>query len=366
MKQIPRETLAECLDLLQQGLSVEQILSRFPEDSEALRPFLETAVRLSRLAHAPTLAATRRSRDTVLQEVDALGESRGLGAPLWLWLRQALAPAVAFAVLLLLFAVALPQISASALPGDSLYAGKRLVERAQLVLASGPQQRATLLTRFNEERIREVEALLDSGRQAEVQFEGQIAEVETGYWTVAGIRVNLSRETTVEGAPWPGARARVHGRTQDGRLLARRLVVFGDPPPQPEPTLTATPSPTATPTGAASPSPTPTATATVTPTPAETLEPLPSLTPAPPVSTSAPPAPSPTSDDGDDDNDNDDDDTNENDDDNQNEGGGDDDGNDNDDDNDNENDNGGDDDGGDDDDDDLNEDDDNGNESSDD
>ena len=300
MKQIPRETLAECLDLLEQGLSVEQILSRFPDESAGLRPFLETAVRLSRLAHAPSLAATRQSREAVLQEVDALSDNRSIGAPLWLWLRQALAPAVAFAILLLVFAVALPQVSASALPGDSLYGGKRLVERAQLFLASGPQ-RATLLARFNEERIREVESLLDSGRAAEVQFEGEIGEIEADYWTVAGVGVNLSEDTTIEGEPWPAGRALVQGRTQERRLLANRLVVFGEPPPalEPTPTLTATPSASAT----ATPSPTP----TVSPAPAETLQPLPSSTPAPPLSTTAPPLPSPVGDDGDTENNNDDD-----------------------------------------------------------
>lgn len=380
MKQIPPETLAECLDLLEQGLSVDEILSRFPEHGEALRSFLETAVRLSHLAHSPTLAATRRSRNAVLQEVDALGDSPSIGAPLGLWLRRALAPAVAFAVLLLLFAVALPRVSASALPGDSLYGGKRLVERAQLFLAASPERRETLQARFNDERIREVEALLNSGRQAQVQFEGEIGEIASDYWTVAGIRVNLGEETTVEGEPWLGARTLVQGRTQEGRLLATRLVVFGEPPPAPEPTpaptMTATPSPEATPT--ATPSPTPTPTETPGPTPTDTLEPVPSLTPPPPASTIAPPPPDPTSDDnGDDGNENDDDDNENGDDGNDNDGGDDDnddggsddndngdDGNDNDDDN--ENDDDGDDDAGQNDDDDENEDDDNGNEGDDD
>src|SRR5690554_651939 len=141
MTQVPRETLAESLDLLEQGLTVDQILSRFPEQSEALRPFLETAVQLSGLAHSPTVAATRQSREKVLQEVDALGGGHAPGMALWLWLRQAFAPALSFAVLLLLFVVALPRVSASALPGDTLYGGKRLVERAQLFMASSPEQR---------------------------------------------------------------------------------------------------------------------------------------------------------------------------------------------------------------------------------
>lgn len=333
MTQIPRETLAECLDLLDQGFSIDEILSRFPEQSAALRPFLETTVRLSRLAHAPTLAARRQSREAVLREVDALGGRRAPGAPLWMRLRQALVPALSFAVLLLLFVVALPRVSATALPGDSLYPGKRLVERTELLLASNPQQRATLRARFNEERIREVEALLDSRRRAEVQYEGGIGQIAPDHWTVAGIRVNLSPETAVEGEPWLSARTVVQGRTQDGRLLATRLVVFGQPPPPaPETTPAAT-------TPAATPSPTPTATEIVNPTPTATLQPA--LTPP------SPPPPSPTSDGGGDDGNENDDNGNENDDGNENDNNdnGDDNTNDNgDDDDDNTNDNGDDDD----------------------
>ena len=319
MKEIPHKTLTECLDLLEQGLGVEEILARFPDQEEALRPFLNTAARLSRVAYSPSLAARHHSRQAALREVDALQAQRTPVTPIWLWLQQAFRPALSLALLLLLFAVALPLLAAPALPGDSLYGAKRFVEEARLSLAAAPDRRASLLAEFNAERIREVQALLDAGRSAEVQFRGDIMQIEPDYWTVASLRAYLSPDTTVEGQPWLGGSALIQGRTEDGRLLASRLVVLEQPPP-PAPLPTPTPLPpatgTPTPTVTASPSPSPTAGPTLTDTP----QLLPSSTPSPPVTSTLPPAPTVdddnANDNGDDDNDNDDDDVNDNGDDN--------------------------------------------------
>jgi len=317
MKEIPHKTLTECLDLLEQGLGVEEILARFPDQEEALRPFLNTAARLSRVAYSPSLAARHHSRQAALREVDALQAQRTPVTPIWLWLQQAFRPALSLALLLLLFAVALPLLAAPALPGDSLYGAKRFVEEARLSLAAAPDRRASLLAEFNAERIREVQALLDDGRSAEVQFRGDIMQIEPDYWTVASLRAYLSPDTTVEGQPWLGGSALIQGRTEDGRLLASRLVVLEQPPPPaPLPTPTPLPPATGTPTPTVTASPSPTASPTLTDTP----QLLPSSTPSPPVTSTLPPAPTVdddnANDNGDDDNDNDDDDVNDNGDDN--------------------------------------------------
>lgn len=50
MNDVPEGVLQECLDLMERGESIEQIIARYPEMTAGLRPFLETAVQLAGLA----------------------------------------------------------------------------------------------------------------------------------------------------------------------------------------------------------------------------------------------------------------------------------------------------------------------------
>lgn len=50
MNDVPETALHESLDLLEQGESIEQILLRYPNVVDGLRPFLETAAKLVTLA----------------------------------------------------------------------------------------------------------------------------------------------------------------------------------------------------------------------------------------------------------------------------------------------------------------------------
>jgi len=321
------QTLIAALDMLEQGVPADDILARFPEEAEGLRPFLNTAAQLSALAPNPPAEARVASRKAFLAAAAApavMGSSR----PWWFWLRKALAPTLALAAFLIFFSVAFVSASATSLPGDVLYNTKLFVEQARLARAGSPEERMALIEQFRQERIREVEMLLLSGRDAEVTFDGLIETLADDHWVVASILVGITGETAVEGNPQIDELARVYGRTQDGNLTASRIVVLtGDTlPPEPvppvdtdetpTPTLTATPSQTPTVTPAATSTSTPTTTSTATPTatatPAETPTPTetaaptltPTYTPTPPPTATQPP-PSDNGNDNDDDNDND-------------------------------------------------------------
>ena len=56
MNATTEQVLIEALDLLEQGLSLDEIVARYPAAAD-LRPYLMTAVELSDLAHQPTLTA---------------------------------------------------------------------------------------------------------------------------------------------------------------------------------------------------------------------------------------------------------------------------------------------------------------------
>jgi len=271
VKELSERRLAECLDLLEHGLTVEQILSRFPDQKETLRPFLETAIRLSKLATLPTLGAKHQSGQAMLRAAADMQPARAMSPPLWIGLKRLLMPVTSFAVVLLLIGATLLIASASALPGYGLYGAKQFVEEIRLSSASDDAARSALHAAFNQERIREVEALLRSGLDAEVRFQGPIGEIGQDRWAVADILVGVSDETIIEGRPQRAAVAQVHGRTHDGRLAAIRLVVETEEEPLPEPLPEA--SSTATPTATAPA--TPTASSTATSSPVSTSTPTP-------------------------------------------------------------------------------------------
>jgi hypothetical protein len=350
-------TLIECLDALEQGESIDQILARYPDLADELRPMLETAVALPHLNVQPSLAAQRRSRDSFLAQAAAQKETKMARPSLWLNLRRRLMPFATLAVILILFAAGIGPLSANALPGDTLYGAKILVENVRSALTINTSSEAALNEQFNQRRIQEIQQLLAQNRTADVAFTGEIEAVGDGTWQISGLTVEVGSETQiVGGVPQIGQMALVNGRAHDGRLTATNITLLPTSELVPTPTITAIPTTTATPTDTTE-APTETATATNTPTSTETNspEPSPTETPTPmlefvptvtvtPTETAVSITPTATSTPDDDGNDNSDDDNdnsgdNENENENENDNGDDDSSNDNDDGNDNGHDN---------------------------
>ena len=336
MHNVPESVLLEALDFLERGESIEQIITRFPEVAPQLRLFLETATQLATAAPQPSLSAKQKSQELFLEHAASLKVAPLRPSP-WYRLRQILLPIASLALVLILFVSTAVSVSASAIPGDALYSIKRLVETVRLNQATDPETAVALMEQFREERIREVQVLLRTGRTAEVTFEGIVNDFQDNQWTVATIKVTVAETTEIVGTPQIGELARVNGRTENGELFASAIQMLTGsignpeptpaPEPMPTPTLAPTieePSATSTPVPTQPPTESPTATSTATALPTSAEPPTPTV--------------SPTDDNGDDDNENDDDGNenggNDNDDDDNNNNGGSG-GNDNDDDNDN-------------------------------
>jgi hypothetical protein len=278
--------LIECLSALEDGEPLERILARYPDEAAQLRPMLETAAALPRLRLEPSAEARSSSRKAFLAQAVALRRARQ-PEPIRFFTRP-LAAFASLALALVLVGGGVVAASGSALPGDPLYGVKRLVENARLSLASGAASRDTLASQFEQERVQEVNALLDAGREAEVAFSGVIESIQPEAWVVAGVPVGIGVDTRIDGDPRVGRSAQVRGRTADGLLRATSITTGRDeveqpeitptpsstPRSTPEPDDTLTPTPTATPTLQATPSRTPTRSPTRTPTPTATLTPF--------------------------------------------------------------------------------------------
>ncbi len=290
MEQQLEAKLIECLVALEQQ-PLDEVLARYPDDREKLRPLLETALALSRLRPEPSPDARGRSRAEMLAAAQAMRRAPALHRPRPGRLHAPLLELLALVLILFGVGLILVAISGSALPGSTLYGVKLGVENARLVLASDDTAREALAARFDQERRDEVRALLESGREAQVRFNGTIETIQPAAWIVSALPVQITPDTLVQGEPAIGRRAVVEGRTADGLLLASAITVEGEPvPPRPaiQPTAQRTSSPSP-PTVA----PTQTATQPPTSTPASTAIP-PTASPAPTAGPTSPPPPPPT------------------------------------------------------------------------
>jgi hypothetical protein len=263
--------LIACLDQLDEGKPVEEILAAYPAETAAkLQPMLVIVRQVRQLPLAYTLADQSRSEKRFLAEAARLRNSKTKPYRAWLpnlsglWGGLRLATAVGLLLIFLFSGYILLQ-APNSLPGDTMYGAKLALEEWRL--AFSPDADA-LQAEFEAERRREVMRLLAANRSALVAFSGQLTGSEAEFWLVSDIPVIITTDTLIVGELAMGADVRVSGQTGNGRVWAEEIVVFRPEEavpapltPTPTPTPSLTPGPTATP-SATTDSAIPTATAT--------------------------------------------------------------------------------------------------------
>jgi hypothetical protein len=154
--------LDRCLDLLQEGRTIEQCLHLYPEVADDLEPLLRVAGDLQQLPKAePRPAALRTallrvgtvlpSRSDVVQFSQDSGVRRRRRSPV----RVAFQWAAAAAAVLVL-TLGLGTASAHSVPGDFLYPLKLATERVAFALTTSPDRRAELRLSFADSRLEEL------------------------------------------------------------------------------------------------------------------------------------------------------------------------------------------------------------------
>jgi hypothetical protein len=212
----------DCLTRLSAGESIDACLSRYPELAAELRPLLEVALVAARDSAVPR-GAQMRSRAALLS---AAGAARRAPRPSGLRavpFARLISTALAVFVALLIGGAGLVYISQRALPGDPLYGVKLAFEDARLGLASSPAARLALEDEFNRRRIVEIQALLASGRTAEVYFEETLVERGGPTWLVGPLAVEITPDTVVGSDCEPGYLVAVTARAAGGRLSALQI-----------------------------------------------------------------------------------------------------------------------------------------------
>jgi hypothetical protein len=235
------DALEICLQALDQGEDVESCLARFPAQADDLRPILTAAIQ-ARSASAPEtpVDVARRGRARVLQAAAGMREQRRVAAVVPFWrpakkgffgarfFRLALTTAIML-VFLLTGGTGLVNASSNALPGDQLYPIKRSWEGLQLFLVIDSNAKVELEHEFDHKRVLEIEELYSEKRVARVDFQGVVQSRANNLWVVGGLDIAVDEETTLGANILSGATVQVIGETDDGIIVAEKIILIAAP-----------------------------------------------------------------------------------------------------------------------------------------
>jgi hypothetical protein len=211
---LPSEILEECLERIEQGEALENVLADFSNMADELRPLLEAARFISKPVYVPQaararsqarfLAAARQARQAETARARSrLAQDLRQPVLLWRWLPVRIVAALSLVLGLLTSGFyGVNQVAAQSIPGDRLYPVKRVVEKVQLQFAPNVVTRLKLEAEFGQRRIVEVEHLILDSRPEPVVFTGFAAQEVSGKWQVNGIPVDLTpdQEKTLAGS----------------------------------------------------------------------------------------------------------------------------------------------------------------------
>jgi hypothetical protein len=237
----------DCVNRMAAGQTVEECIALYPDLALTLRPMLEAGLLAKRaqFAQAEVDQARERVRSRLEASLDAVPPRRtNIIRPAFYTL------ATAAAAVVLIFLGLLP-FAETSLPGDPLYAVKRLGEDVQVALPSNQELKSSLEQR----RVDEVKQLLTLKRPAEVTFRGRVEVVTADNWIVAGLPLMLGQELTLDNIPVGTKVEVVANTTEKGELIALAIAPLPDDgdnqttpivTPSQIPSSTFTPAPTNT------------------------------------------------------------------------------------------------------------------------
>ena len=238
--------LEECLNRMDRGESLQDVLDSYPLLNGHLEPLVRAALLGRRLPRpVPSKDGFRTGKNMLLAEMNNMRQANssrqkrsspassrlaeswlGSVARLFQVKRTAsLAPVYRFVVIGLVLVLGggflTVNTSASSLPGDPLYDLKLGLEQTQVFFTFDPEAKQELALEIEQERLSEVELLLAAGRQEEVEFGGVIEQKSESFLVIKGISVQIGPVTELKGDLEIGSVVDVAATTlEDGTLQA--------------------------------------------------------------------------------------------------------------------------------------------------
>jgi len=219
------EILENCLNEIEAGAEVNELLAKYPEYAAELRPILQASLDAQSLAvPAPSATVIRRNRIRIMQR---LAQMRAEASSPFAWFARWRPAAVTLTLglLILMSGTNLVRAASDTIPGDGLYTVKRSWENVVLFFAVDPQTKNSIQIKYEEERLYELDELFADNRSATVDFSGRVSSQNGDGWWIANVLVIISPGTSLpDGVVEAGSAVRVSGFTRgDGLVLANTI-----------------------------------------------------------------------------------------------------------------------------------------------
>ncbi len=185
----------ECVQQLSAGSGLEEILAKYPDQAEELRPMLLAALDLQQFSAVikPSQAAQMRSRAqflTAAAGMAATTSKRGFKFNPFHW-RLAASSAILIAIFTAVLLLGTGFASADALPGDVFYPVKIMVEQMQINMVQDPPARLEMEDGYDDRRQEEVARLTKMQRRQQVKFSGFLQYDGAGLWKIGSVLVTF-------------------------------------------------------------------------------------------------------------------------------------------------------------------------------
>ncbi len=217
------DALEVCLAARKTGVPIQRVLALYPEHAEVLRALLGGAD-LARAMQQddPSPESFQRTRTKLLGYAARLRKAHKTP-----WYQGLLRLSWALVLVLALFffsGYSVYSAAAQAMPGESLYPVKRMLENARLQMAS-PDRRPALEALYNQRRLAEVQQLIHNHSGGHyVTFWGVVEEQSDSRWVVDSIPVQLGTDVRIIGEIRVGMVIEIEGKTTpEGWILANEL-----------------------------------------------------------------------------------------------------------------------------------------------
>ena len=159
------QVLQDCLDLLGQGVPLEECIARYPEYAKDLGPLLSTAdVTQQQLAQVLPAEVRNRVRARLMTEWARQHEPRRWRWPLPLAVPRWAAVAASLVVAIMVGGGGTVAAAGSAIPGDALYPVKEITEETRLWLTRSPEARVEWYSHLVKERVEELLSMTAQNR----------------------------------------------------------------------------------------------------------------------------------------------------------------------------------------------------------
>ena len=252
MNQKLAEALETCIEAMEAGAPMEECLKKYPNLAVQLQGLLATVEKIDSLKGGDiTDQQITQSRLKLLSNAYELVKHNGhsieqsvtkrLLSPfnyVFRSIRRAgphvgrLATAMVLAIAFIALSGGLLNSSAKSLPGDSLYPVKLAVENIKLRLAPSGVIREEYEINYGQQRVAEVQRLIELGRQQKISFGGVLASIDGDTWMVSGVPVKVGAGTSIQDGTEgsitipPGTKIEVEGVTNNhGSVEADEILV---------------------------------------------------------------------------------------------------------------------------------------------